>query len=136
MVELDDGEWPIVRISIRGTMSDAEMDPMLERIDEWIERRAEVTVLDCTEHHGVEVRQLKRMGRWLNSRGAVLHSAARPTVLVLQNSFLRAAADLVFKIAPQAGPVVVVRSLGEAMDRARRFVEAPRPRASSPAPAM
>lgn len=124
MIEYDEGEFPITRVSIRGRLQDTELEPFLEKMDEWIDRGAKVTILDLSENRGIDVRHLRRMSSWLNRRRDLLAVRRSTTMMVLTNGFLRASADIVFKLAPNSGNYVTCPSVDIAYEKARTIVEA------------
>ncbi len=115
-IRFDTSEWPLVRMTVDGQQSDADVEELLKHFGELIDRGEPYYMLAEVRSYSVDFGHVKRIAQWtLEHRQRVLEGVAGAVLLIPSDTF-RMMLSTFFLVTPIPVPFLVTKSLEEASD--------------------
>lgn len=121
MVELDDENWPILRVTYRGRFTLEELNAALARETEIITRRGRhVRLADASDAKLTDFRIMRRQADHIQEKIDMLRDNTIGGAFVIPSAMVRGAMRAILRIQPLPYPFTIVSTVEEGEAYARR----------------
>ena len=126
LVEFSLAFWPVVLMTLNGSLSADDVDEMSKGFDEAFGRKStHVNIIDARGvHDRPDALVRKKMAELVARTGEESKRWSLGTVIVVDNALLRSAITAIHWIAPASVPVVAAATLEEAVEQCSKWLAA------------
>jgi hypothetical protein len=120
--EIDESNFPAIRVHYWRGLSDQEFDELLERFSKLMRERTQPYGLVLQTHHStmMPIGQARRQAAWMKEEESELKRQVRGLALVLPSPVQRGVLKVVLKLQPIPVPHAVFQDADEALSWVRR----------------